>query len=99
MKEEIGLTAGSITYLGFVFPSPPYSNEVIHLYLARQLSHGQQNTDSDEFVDIEVYHRRCYKNVPKRGDYGCQNGGCRFQGKGGNINKIPLIIIIGGIVL
>jgi ADP-ribose pyrophosphatase len=56
LKEETGLTAGSITYLGFVFPSPGYSNEVIHLYLARQLSHGQQNTDSDEFVDIEVYH-------------------------------------------
>ncbi len=53
LKEETGLTAGKITYLGYIIPTPGYTNELIHLYLAQELSHGEQNTDEDEFVDVE----------------------------------------------
>lgn len=56
LQEETGLTAEKITYLGYIIPTPGYTDEIIHLYLAQELTHGCQNTDEDEFVDVEKHH-------------------------------------------
>ena len=52
LKEETGYTASEIIYLGGVNPSCAYSEEVIHLYLMRGLSKGEQELDDDEVIEI-----------------------------------------------
>ena len=52
LKEETGYTASEIIYLGAVNPSCAYSEEVIHLYLMRGLTKGEQELDDDEVIEI-----------------------------------------------
>ncbi|MBO1679083.1 NUDIX domain-containing protein [Bittarella massiliensis (ex Durand et al. 2017)] len=53
LEEELGAVAGRYTDLGCFYPSPGYTSEVIHLYLAEELSFTRQNLDEDEFLEIE----------------------------------------------
>ena len=53
LEEETGLIPDKFTYLGCLLVSPGYSDEVIHLYLARGLRQGKQHTDPDEFLELE----------------------------------------------
>ncbi|MDD3766323.1 MAG: NUDIX hydrolase [Eubacteriales bacterium] len=55
LQEETGFTAQKIDYLGYILPTPGFANEVIHLYLARELVAGEQTLDEDEFVNMEKY--------------------------------------------
>lgn len=50
--EETGFSANSWQSLGQIVPVPGYSNERIHLFLARDLSPMQQNLDRDELLDV-----------------------------------------------
>lgn len=52
LKEEIGATAESVEYLGCIYPTVAYDTEIIHMYLARGLSFGEQHLDEGEFVDV-----------------------------------------------
>ena len=56
LREETGAVAESITYLGCIVPSPALISEVIHLYMARDLSFGERELDEDEFLDVELIH-------------------------------------------
>ena len=51
LEEETGLTAGTLTYLGCLLASPGYSDEVLHMYLARDLKTGECHPDQDEFLE------------------------------------------------
>ena len=53
LKEETGLSAGKIQYLGCMYPSPGYLNEKLYLYLARDLSDGDAALDPGEFLRVE----------------------------------------------
>lgn len=53
LKEETGLTAGRVDYLGPMYPSPGYLDEIIHLYLARDLTQGKACPDEGEFLSVE----------------------------------------------
>lgn len=53
LSEEVGLEAGELTYLGGILMSPGFCNEVLHIYLARDLRHGEQHLDEDEFLSVE----------------------------------------------
>lgn len=55
LGEEVGMTAGELIYLGEFLPVVAYATEVIHMYVAKQLTKTNQNLDEDEFVDVEVY--------------------------------------------
>lgn len=48
LKEETGCTADRIVKLAAAYPSPGYTSEVLHLYLATGLHHGEQHLDEDE---------------------------------------------------
>lgn len=50
LSEETGASAGKWTYLGFLYASPGFSTEVIHLYLAEELTFGASHPDEDEFL-------------------------------------------------
>lgn len=52
LREETGAAAAEYINLGKLLPSPGYTNEIIHLYLAKDLSYGKQQPDEDEFLDI-----------------------------------------------
>ncbi len=53
LLEECGCTAGEFTYLGKLFPTPAYDAEVIHMYLAKNLTYDRQQLDEGEFLDVE----------------------------------------------
>lgn len=52
LKEETGLTAGEWTHLSDIVTTPGFSDELISLYLARDLSAGQSHPDDDEFLNV-----------------------------------------------
>ncbi len=52
LKEEIGAEAKTVEYLGCVYPTVAYDNEIIHIYMAKGLTFGEQHLDEGEFVDI-----------------------------------------------
>ena len=53
LKEETGYSADEMIYLGEFYPTCAYSDEVIHMYLAKGLATGEQKLDDDEFVGVE----------------------------------------------
>ena len=53
LREETGLSAGSLHYLGGYSVSPGFCNETLHLYLAQDLEKGASSPDEDEFLDVE----------------------------------------------
>ncbi len=53
LLEETGAVAEQYRYLGPLYPTPGYCDEVIHLYLAQGLSFGEARPDEDEFLEVE----------------------------------------------
>ena len=51
LKEEIGAEAGRWDALGYIMPTVGYTDEMLYLYLARDLTFGQQHLDQDEFLE------------------------------------------------
>lgn len=52
LKEETGCSADRIELLTSILPTPGFCDEVIHLFLAAGLTHGEHNREADEFVDM-----------------------------------------------
>ncbi len=52
LREETGATAGELIYMGKLYPTCAYSDEVIHLFLAKGLVFGERELDEDEFLNI-----------------------------------------------
>ena len=55
LEEECGLVAGAVTDLGCIYPSVGYDDEIIYLYLARDLRPTEARPDAGEFVSLERY--------------------------------------------
>ena len=53
LSEETGFTAEEMVALGRCFPSPGFSTEVLHIYLALGLHAGQSHPDQDEYLNVE----------------------------------------------
>ncbi|WP_459826779.1 NUDIX domain-containing protein [Hydrogenophilus islandicus] len=52
LQEETGFTAASWCYLGSFWPCIGYSNEVIHVALARDITPGERMLDEGEHLDV-----------------------------------------------
>lgn len=52
LQEEAGIRATSWLKLGDVLTTPGFCDEVIHLYLARELSEGEQDLQADEHLEV-----------------------------------------------
>ncbi len=50
LREETGYAATEWISLGSMYTAPGFCDEVIHLFLARDLSSGEQNLDDNEFL-------------------------------------------------
>lgn len=53
LSEETGMTADNFEYLGFIYTSPGFTDEVTHVYYATDLKQGVANPDEDEYLDAE----------------------------------------------
>lgn len=64
LLEETGYSASDWVNLGHQHPCIGYSNEVIHMYLARELSAGQHQRDADESLEVfDVHFDDCLKMI------------------------------------
>lgn len=53
LLEETGMSAARFEYLGYIFTTPGFSDEKIHLFLALKLEKvAELSTDEDELVDV-----------------------------------------------
>jgi len=55
LEEETGYTAGQFVELCRVDIVPAYSDEKIHVFLARSLKESEQKLDKDEIIEIVKY--------------------------------------------
>lgn len=55
LAEETGIVAQEFIDLGPTHILPSYSDELIHIFLARYLSETEQSLDSDEFIEVVRY--------------------------------------------
>lgn len=53
LKEEAGLAAQNLHYLGPYYPSIGYTDEIIHLYVAWNIEETTRQVDDDEFLITE----------------------------------------------
>lgn len=52
LHEEVGFEASALKKLAVSYPSPGFSSEELHLYLATGLTYVGQKLDSDEFLNV-----------------------------------------------
>lgn len=70
LREETGACCGKLTYLGPLYTTPALIDEVIHMYVAEQLTFGETDFDEDEFIEVEriplfeLVDRICRGEVP-----------------------------------
>jgi ADP-ribose pyrophosphatase len=55
LEEETGYVPGRMTYLGGFMLAPGYCDEVIHVFLARDLVPGKQELERSEVIDLAPY--------------------------------------------
>lgn len=53
LQEETGYRCDQLTHLHSFYTSPGFADEIIHLYLAEQLSPGEMSPDADEFLEVQ----------------------------------------------
>lgn len=53
LEEETGLVAGTLTRLTTIYTTPGFTDERIHLFLARDLTPGSTARDADEFIELQ----------------------------------------------
>ena len=53
LREETGLTAKSVKFIGKYAGSPAINSEIIWIYFATDLEHGAMELDEDEFLAVE----------------------------------------------
>ncbi len=55
LEEETGYASKNLTKLISVVTAVAFCNEVIDIYLAKELVKTQQHLDEDEYIDVESY--------------------------------------------
>src|SRR5262245_15790219 len=53
VEEEAGYRAGRMVRIGSIYTTPGFTDEVIHLYVARELTPVVQKLDADEVLTVE----------------------------------------------
>ena len=52
LEEEIGYTAGKLSFICKIHPAIGFASEIRWIYLAENLTKSAKNTDHDEFVEL-----------------------------------------------
>ena len=67
LEEEVGYHADNLIYLGRMYPSCGYTNEIIYLYKAENMRKTHTNLDEDEFLDVEWFSLEEIKKMVNEG--------------------------------
>lgn len=67
LKEETGYSANSMKLIHKYYPTPGFSNQLVFIYLAKDLIPGEKQLEEDEFlevyeVDLETAYKMVYEN-------------------------------------
>ena len=68
VEEEAGLSVGSLYPLGFIWTTPGFTNEVIHLFAATGLRATAQALEHDEVIEVERLPLRTALDLAARGE-------------------------------
>lgn len=68
LKEETGATAKTFEYLGKMYPTVGYDDEIIYFYLAKGLTFGENHFDEHEFVEVERHDVKELLSMIKNGE-------------------------------
>ncbi len=52
LEEETGAVCKNLEFLGQIYPTPGYTNEIIYMYFAKDVSFLDAHPDDDEFVEV-----------------------------------------------
>ncbi len=52
LLEETGARASGMEHLTTIYPTPGFSDERIHIFLATGLTIGEPNSEKDEFIEV-----------------------------------------------
>lgn len=64
LREETGMEADDLRFLGSFFLAPGYSTEYMHVYLAQDLYHSPLDGDEDEQIEVEkISLERAYQRL------------------------------------
>ncbi len=56
LVEEAGVEAGRLEHAGFIFTTPGFCDEKIHIFIARELSPAKKKPDEDEVItDVRAF--------------------------------------------
>ena len=55
LKEEVGLIADSLVDLGLIYPSPGYTDEPLHIFLATSFAVGENKPDEHELLNVKRF--------------------------------------------
>ena len=53
LKEEVGLTVSSLIDLGLIYPTPAYTDEPLHIFLATDFTIGENHLDEHELLNVK----------------------------------------------
>ena len=67
LEEECGII-GDMEFVREVYPSPGYTNEIIRIYKAKNLSKGKMNLDEEEFLSSVWIDKNQVKEMIKKGE-------------------------------
>ena len=67
LKEETGYSASSLMPLATIFTTPGFTDERIHLFIARGLTAGESALESDEILEL---HRTTFPRAMEMIDKG-----------------------------
>ncbi len=68
LEEEAGLVAGELLQLTTILTTPGFTDERIHLFLARQVSPGASRPEADEFVEVHRLRWSAVLDLVRRGE-------------------------------
>jgi ADP-ribose pyrophosphatase len=63
LEEETGYVAKNIKKMASIYTTPGFTDEIIHLYIAENLSLSNPHPDEDEFLDVEIYSKEEVKTM------------------------------------
>ena len=55
LEEETGLKTESLVDFGFIYPSPGYTDEIIHMYFTDKVTKTHMHLDEDENIDVYYF--------------------------------------------
>jgi len=68
LQEETGMRAKRLDRLTTIYTTPGFTDEQIHLFLARELEEGDHRREADEFMELHVRRWSEVREMIQRGE-------------------------------